>query len=283
MRIERIETLAELRALAERGALNGWYDMPEALYHGSGIGLSQTQLKEMAKSPMHFRLALVEPRTPTAEMILGSAFHALYLEGPGRFDAAYDFSPEGIDRRTKIGKQQYAEAVAAAAGKVMLPGSARHRLLCMHAALSTAPLAEAISRACPHRELSAFWTMEGILCRGRFDLLGDMLVDLKTTSDACPEEFKRSAFVFRWDWQFAYYGLGHEALTGRRLADHIWMAVETDPPHGVAFYRARDEDLANARAEVLAALRTYAACQRDDTWPGYPEEIRDLTLPTWSR
>lgn len=290
--LRTIATRDELAALAAKGELCGIYDVPEAVYHGSGIGLSQSMLKAFARSPRHLREMLSTPREPSDEMVIGAALHCLVLEG-AHFRERYAVLPEGIDRRTKAGKAAYADAVVAAAGKTLLPAWAMAQVEGMASALASSPMARAIlGGATGPREVSAYWTMEGVLCRGRFDLPTTLsiMVDLKTSGDASPEAFRRSCWNFRYDWQHAFYGLGVETLRASLgeavmppLDGHLWLVVERDRPHGVACYRATDEDLARARADVLSMVRRYADCLAKDEWPCYPDEVLDLAMPAWGR
>ena len=85
-------------------------------YH-KGPGLSSSDLKLLARSPLHYKTAKAFHPEETNAMRLGTAVHCAILE-PDRIDVEYVLAPEGIDRRTKAGKAQWAELEAT--GKTIL-------------------------------------------------------------------------------------------------------------------------------------------------------------------
>ena len=87
-------------------------------YH-KGPGLSSSDLKLLARSPLHYKTAKAIPPKETDAMRLGTAVHCAVLE-PDRFEKEYAAAPEAIDRRTKAGKAHWAELEAT--GKVVLSG-----------------------------------------------------------------------------------------------------------------------------------------------------------------
>ncbi len=87
-------------------------------YH-AGPGVSKSDLDLIARSPAHYRAQKAAPREATPAMIIGSAFHTATLE-PEKFDLEFAVAPEGIDRRTKAGKEEWAAFEAASAGKTVL-------------------------------------------------------------------------------------------------------------------------------------------------------------------
>lgn len=63
----------------------------------------------------------------------------------------------------------------------------------------------------------------------------------------------------------------------------IFVAVETEPPYGIACYEMAAEDLRVGQVRYRQALRTYQECLASNTWPSYPEQIRTLELPAWAK
>ena len=70
---------------------------------------------------------------------------------------------------------------------------------------------------------------------------------------------------------------------GKIVEGFVFVAVEKQPPYGVAVYELSPEDITVGRAMYRQDLHTYAACQDANKWPAYPEDIRLLELPAWGR
>lgn len=283
--VRPIPDLATLRNLATLDQLHGFYEIDEALYHSAGIGLSQSRLKEFVRSPAHCRYVMGKPSTPNDDMIKGSATHCLVLEGEAEFWARYAKEPTGINRRSKAGKAKYAKALADNLGKTILPQKTLDQVHGMARALGESEMAMGILGMRAMREVTVYCRIRGVLCRSRLDLCDDtgLIFDFKTTYDARPKQFAKVVSRFRYDWQFGFYSLVYEAVTGVAVTDCTWLVVEPDPPHGIAAYRLADGDLMAARADVLPHIEAYGRCERDDKWPSYPETIQDLYLPGWSK
>ena len=88
--------------------------MENAEYHARPE-VSASQLKILKRSPLHFWDRFLNPDKPIVEptpnMILGTLVHAAVLE-PEQFDKRYIVVPEGIDKRTKEGKQLWQDLLA---------------------------------------------------------------------------------------------------------------------------------------------------------------------------
>lgn len=131
-------------------------------------------------------------------------------------------------------------------------------------------------------EKSSFWTDKetGLELRLRFDcLLGNRLIDVKSTKDASPSKFYWSAIKdFRYDIQDAYYRMGLKAF-GIEIPFMEFLCVENQPKKlpGVALYRIDEDQQKIADAELRQALRDYAECKSSNNWPGYSDELQSLS------
>jgi exodeoxyribonuclease VIII len=134
-------------------------------------------------------------------------------------------------------------------------------------------------------EQSVYWTdpVTGILCRCRPDFWreDDIIVDVKTTEDASPEEFSRSLAKWRYHVQAPFYMDGIELATGRRPKGFVFLVVEKKPPYAVAAYTLDPESIELGRAEYRADLERLAECQRTDQWPGFGGTIQKIGVPHW--
>ncbi len=249
-------------------------------------GISVTTLKEMRRSPKHYRHALLKPRH-SAPFALGRAAHCAALE-PQRF--ASDFA--AWTRRTSSGAMaprtgQHWEAFAAAnAGRELITED-QHALACdIAASIRSHPDAMKYLRT-GRPEVSMFWRFLGLQCRGRIDWLhesdelGVVLVGLKTTRDIRSEQFGRQAKSLAYDLQWGSYALGWQEITGRRADRVVEICVEPKPPHDVGVYTVPDEVLQRGADEYMTLLEQLDECQRNDYWPGALPAEQTLILPTW--
>lgn len=262
-------------------------------YHNSH-GISASGLKLMAISPLHYWAKYLDPnREPdkqTPAMAIGSALHALVLE-PETFAKLYAIVPEGIDKRSKIGKELFAEIEAD--GHIPLKMEDNDNLGRIKAGLLrnqyirtllewNGAMAEKVIR----------WTDEetGAECKMKADLMiepcqqfpNGLILDLKTTSDASAEAFKRTSYNLGYHIQAAWYSRGFQVHYGTESPpEFIFAAVETDTPYAAAIYRAGVEMLELGAQKCGELLQMYADCKAADRWTGYNEAPQILDLPAW--
>lgn len=249
-------------------------------------GVNWSSLKHYDRSPAHYRLAIDQEREQTPIMQTGSALHALVLEGELAFTSRYVVAPVGIDRRTKAGKEQWAAFEAEADGKETLTQE-QHATVCgMAAAILAHPRAGKLLEKCRERELSITWAdfLTALTCKARLDAYDEtngLVVDIKSTDDASPKAFERLAARMLYHGQAAFYLQGLREA-GADPARFLFIAVERNPPHGVAVYLADDEMVGVGSAMVAAFLERHAGCMAANAWPGYPVEVQTLSLPRWA-
>lgn len=278
-------------------------DIPNATYHG-GPGVSKSGLDLIARSPLHYWHArnASNDNEPTAAQRIGSAAHKLILE-PDTFGDEFAVAPD-VDRRTKDGKALWAEFVEENAGKVVLNESEMDQLEAMRDAVMAHPAARGLLSSVPGRaELSAYWrdAETGVLCRCRPDFwrADGIIVDLKTTDDASPEEFGRSILKWRYHVQAAMYLDGTRAAAEQgggldlivdpaqgegfaAIPEHfLFIVVEKKPPHAVAVYKLDSLSLAHGTAEYRRDLARFAECLANDSWPAFGETVLQTGLPEW--
>lgn len=137
------------------------------------------------------------------------------------------------------------------------------------------------------RELSVVWDDPdtGTRCKMRADHVAEgisAIVDIKTTPDASKRAFSRTIYQRGYYRQADMYLWGMSAH-GRAYDDFVIIAVEKDPPYAVMPYRIKDKALEAGHDELLILLRRYAQCHRSGHWPGYGEDVQEITLPPWAR
>lgn len=256
-------------------------DISNNEYH-SGDGVSKTSLDKIAKSPAHYLHHLSHKSESTPAMDIGTATHTLILE-PEKFDDEIAVLPDGIDRRTKAGKAAYAEFQEVSAGKVIIKADEFDAIQRMRDAVMAHPSAAQLLTG-GIAEQSAYWVDEdtGMLCRCRPDFtVGRVLLDLKTTDDASPVAFGRSAAKYRYEVQGAFYLDGMNAA-GANIDEFAFIVVEKKPPYAVAVYVMEPDHFDAGRIKYNNDLATLKDAVESDSYKGYGDEPQPLLLPKWA-
>lgn len=249
--------------------------MDIAAYHAHPA-LGSSRLRELLKSPAHFRANL---RRESEALALGSLVHTLVLE-PHAFSERYLVVPK-IDGRTKEGKA--AKAALADDPRIAVDGETMAEASACATSIMSHRVYQQIRDA--QVEHTVFWTdaETGIECKARFDVLGPLLVDLKTTRDASPKGFQRAIATYGYHIQAAHYMAGARA-NGMDPRGFLFACVETSPPYLPAGYLMGNPTLEQGERERREALAIYAQCLRDDRWPGYNDDrIEVIDLPNWAQ
>lgn len=261
------------------------YDRPASEYYADPA-IGGTALRDALRSPLHFWARHLDPARELKEtpaMRLGTLAHLAILE-PERWESETIIAP-AVDRRTKAGKETWAEFIEKSAGKEIVSAEDAATVESIVDAVGSHRGAGALLKGAA-TEVSLDWRdgSTGALCKGRMDAVArhDVIVDIKTCQDASPKAFERSIANFGYHIQAAHYIDGYEAATGVRPRAYVWIAVESSAPHGVAVYAA-DAAMLEIGAEKRAmALEIIAKCAESGEWPGYPAEIQTISLPGWA-
>jgi|10_taG_2_1085330.scaffolds.fasta_scaffold29088_3 exodeoxyribonuclease VIII len=271
-------------------------------YHATP-GASASRLSKLARSPAHLKHSLDFPDEPTKAMIIGSATHSAILE-PHLFTQEWARLPDGHGS-SKIVKEAKAELAEKFEPNNILKGSDYDTIIAMRDSVLDNNLACDLLFASEHNELydtvvartevSARWVDEKswVPCKARIDAVpctesiwSDCIIDIKTTANCSPEEFRRSCFNFGYYRQAAHYlsslnHLSEEGELGSRDR-FIFICVEKSPPHCVATYELDPDALALGRQELDGLLALWSECEEAQEWPSYPVEVQELSLPGWA-
>lgn len=254
-------------------------------------GLASTDIKRMMKSMAHWKYFKDHPEdeTDTASLKFGRAYHKFMLE-PYDFDNEYIVSPK-FDRRTKDGKEQYAAFEKEANGKEIIDEETFEKLTKMREVLYATPYVKTLING--EHEKSFFWVdpKTGIKCKCRPDSFGkfgsqNVIVDLKTTSDAETDAFMRSAIKYNYDVQSAHYSEGLKEIYKKEYI-FVFIAQEVNAPYLVNILQADEFFMQNGRDVRNQMLETYKKCLELDEYPaymGFAEDktfINSLTIPQW--
>lgn len=265
----------------------GLVECTNEAYH-QGEGTSKSHLDCIAgKSLLHYWSRYInpdrEPNTPTPAMVLGSAVHSAVLE-PDLFPNEYVANP-GIERRSNAGKAEYAAFEAENAGKIILSDEDFQTCLAIRDAVHHHPVASGLLR--DGKAEQSFYAVDpetGELVKCRIDFLpnsGSMTVDLKTTEDASPDGFGKSAANFRYPVQTAWYNDVLDASVGEHPEHWVFLAVEKNPPYAIGIYFTDPLDVARARVAARRDFLRIVAAKQSGQWPDYGAAALPLSLPAW--
>jgi len=256
------------------GQQPGIYDgISNADYHADPA-LGSTSLKTLAtRTPAHYQHDLTHPKFSDA-FDIGTVAHSLILEGDESGVAV-------IDVADKRGAKWTAHAdVARAKGKIPLLTKEWEQVKAMRDAVVAHPIAGPLFTG--HRaEASVFWEEDGLTLKCRPDAWKPgLLVDLKTTRDANPNEFGKTAHDYGYHQSAAHYIDGVKAATGEELPFHF-VLVEKSEPYLVSVVELDIEAINLGRQLNDRAKRIYRECIETNTWPGYPNADL-ISLPMWA-
>ena len=264
--------------------------MDNTAYHAHPA-ISKSHLDQVARSPLHYWAAFLDParqqREATPAMAIGSAVHTHVLE-LDQWDARYVTAPEGIDRRTKMGKAEWEVFTTASTGRTVLTKADADLVMRMGRAVFGHPAAAMLLGLPGKAETTHMWTdaATGLQCKCRPDWLTDdgrIMVDVKTTENASAREFARSIAQWRYQVQASFYLDGVEQSTGTRPEQFLFLCVEKKAPFVCAVYAADAEMIAAGAQTAARDLEVLATCKAADAWPGYSDQIEPISLPAWMR
>ena len=252
----------------------GIYDgISNAAYHADPA-LGSTSLKTLAtKTPAHYQHDLTHPKFSDA-FTLGTAAHSLILEG----DSSGIAIVEADNWLTKDAKA--AKASALDDGKQPLLTKEVAQVYAMYESVMAHQVARGLFTN--HKaEQSVFWDEEGTMLKCRPDAWKPgLLIDLKTTRSADPNEFGKTAHEYGYHQSAAHYIDGVKAATGEELPFHF-VLVEKTEPYLVSVVELDIEAINIGRQLNDRAKRIYRECVATNTWPGYPNADL-ISLPMWA-
>lgn len=227
--------------------------MSNEAYHAKKEYLSSSTIKTLLKNPHEFLNPISKSSSAYA---VGSATHSLILE-PNKFEKEFAVAPI-VDKRTKIGKEIFAEFEASSEGKTVL--SAEDYELAKKLSESVLSLDETkrLMRD-GDAELSFFSKINNIKVKCRPDYyrqdLG-LIIDIKTVQDASPDSFIKDVANYEYYIQASLYMNVLRSL-GLPANDFLFIVVEKKEPYMVGFYRLDYTSLEFGTTEYLRAFDIF--------------------------
>ena len=248
-------------------------------YHGRKTHLSSTNIRTFKKNRKQFYYSLTHDLVKqTKSMADGTAVHAFFLERD-KFDTDFVIKPVDMRLSTKLGKEWAQEHQS----KIIIDSELGNNLYEMEKSFIDSP-AKLIYDVKGQTELSYFWDDLGtIKGKCRPDWIsddGEIVVDVKTTTDASPKGFQKSIANWGYHLQLGWYLRGLKKL-GLPAKQFIFIAIEKTPPFCVGVYRA-DKDMINfAMKELDRLMPEIQTAIVSNEFPDYTPEIMPLSLPPW--
>lgn len=244
-------------------------------YHEYKNAISKSRLSKISVCPQYFKWCEDNPQEPTQDLIFGSAFHKVVLE-PETFDKEFSVLPNYIDRRTKAGKEEYADFLLKSKDKSILTQEDFDTILAMRNAVFANQYADVLLKGIKEQSLYFLDDLTNMHCKVRPDCQTRIknrlvIVDLKSCKSACPEDFMRDVVKYSYDLQMAMYKIGVSKTLGIDIndIDFVFIAVEKKAPYLVGIYEA-GEDIFN-RGEMLYRkyLGILKQCIETNDWYSY--------------
>lgn len=251
------------------------HDMPAAEYHAH-VGLNASTLKAVARHPLAKVRYDLDHRVYKPTFDFGTAAHSVILER----DTSSIVVVDADSWRTKAAQAQRDMAHAAGKTPMLDHEFAVVEHMC-DAVMEHDVAREMLTGHTP--EVSVFADVYGQPCKARLDAWHpdrDLIVDLKTTQDADPATFDRTAINFGYHLQMAHYQDVMEAETGTRPR-FLFVLVEKAPPYLVSVVELAPDFADLGREMNHEAADTWARAVKDNHWPGY-EGVSTVLMPTWA-
>lgn len=249
---------AEIEAL-KPGEVLTKSGLPDHVYHMS-TGIGSSAMREAVKSMAHYKTYLEQERSPTPDMIIGSAIHTLVLE----FDRFFDRFTLQPDDLTPGNNKAWKEWKS----KQRLPILTQSDWdLINFAYLSVMDHAGGYFQGGEPEK--SYWRRHpsGLILKARVDYQdGDLAVDLKSTKADTPQKFLNT-IKYDYHIQDALY----RYVTG--LPDLIFIGVCKQPPH--AIYAGRQSASLREKTDELieATIQAIQVAEEFDDYPLPPVEI----------
>ena len=261
------------------------YNMEITLETLKARPLSYSSLIAFKRSPLHYMQYLVEKRKATPAMAMGSLIDCLLLT-PDKYEDRYiikpDFSKgEGVRARAKAweeenkGKTWISDVMLAEAKLIVL-------------AVQKNPISKEYIDQVTASQKKIEWTDKetGLPMIAYLDLESEKFIaDLKSTADAHPEEFMKSAFNFDYHIQTAIY-LDAAAHRGK-FPDFYHIAVEKKAPYGVSVLKSSKQFIELGTQEYRKLLQEFKFCMEHNLWDqsyefSAPAGYYQMELPGWA-
>lgn len=257
-------------------------------------GLRKTRLwTAHIKTAEHYKWELDNQEIQERQCLLrGRALHVGILE-PDRFERIYvppPKPPEGAekwDKRLKAHKAAWAiwHTECEKQGYVELPLKEYEKVCRMRDRVWAHKTARHLLEGAQQTETSLHWhdDFTGLLMKCREDAFNTgVQLDVKGCRCAATNPFGRDAYRYGYHFQSAIYHDARRQVWDGQLGEFVFIAVESEPPYCVKCHQIDPEDIELGRQQYRITLQHIQWCMKHDEWPGYPDDIDALVLPSYA-
>lgn len=237
--------------------------------------INASSLKEMNRSPLHFKYLYDNHKRDSESLSLGRAAHKAIFENEEfkKFKVMPKF-----DGRTTVGKEGKAKWLLDNEGVELIEQDEYNLATEMRDACYNHSTAKVLLETKSYHELSMVWEDNGVLCKGRIDRYimekgSPVVLDLKTTQDAREEFFWKDIKKWMYYYSLSFYLRGLEIIRNKSHKRAIIVAVESSAPHGVLVRELGAGWIANGLWQIEEHLKTFKKCTDVGIWDGYTNEI----------
>lgn len=256
--------------------------------------ISFSQLKWMLRSEKHFWHNCIlnpeyQPNADTDTLRFGRALHAALLE-PSTFMSRYPIAPD-LPKNTKEGKEAWFNFLIDGKKDFIKPAEL-FDCLGMAKSLQNEVIDDGAGRVLPlssvfkngQAEIELYWKDEetGLELKAKPDwVLGSLVVDYKSTTDARQRAFTRSVAEYKYYMQAAFYIMGLKAVKDIDVKAFVFIAQEKDAPYVAAPHILCPESLDFGMRSVRECLRKAAKGLETGKWAGYTTECFQIQIPDY--
>ena len=244
-------------------------------YHGYREAISKSGLANMSLCPQYFKWCEENPKEPTDDLIIGSAFHKIVLE-PDDFENEFIVSPT-FDRRTKEGKAAYNDFVEKVEDKALrVINQEQYEMICgMRDSILSNPYASALIKG--NVEQSFYFTddLTGEQVKARPDVWRKVqdrvaITDLKSCKSALPKDVAKDVVNYHYNLQDAMYRTAVNKVLGTPLEniDFVFIFVEKKPPYLLNIVVSTQAIFDSGDADFRKWIGEYHECKQSGVWYG---------------
>lgn len=222
-----------------------------------------------------------EPFAPNESMKRGSLVDCFMTEAETFWDRYHVIGD--VDRRTKAGKEAWAEAEKVANGRELIREADMATVYAITARLTADPAIGPILRQPRSSQEPHFWIDDcGREHRYKPDIECEDggLFDLKLSRSAHPRRFAAQSYSLGYDIQLSHYREGFIDRYGRKPTRIGIIAYQWDWPHNCSLLIADEDLLAFGAERREAAIKLIEDCRASGEWPSYGQAT--LGLPSYA-
>lgn len=240
------------------------------LEYENAEGLRRSDLWKINETPEKFKYYMEHKNDeePSSSLIFGQAMHKFLLENK-TFEDEFAVVPEGLNRRTKEGKAKYEELLQT--GKTIISYADYEQIMAMTSVIMANQEARELLEGAHEVPFFGKDAATGISLKIKADVYNPekgIIVDYKTTQSCSDGHFERSARMFGYDFQSAFY---KEVIDAETLQDNdfYFIAQEKTEPYAVRIYHCDVSFVEQGQKKLRKLLQIYKYCSEKNEWKGY--------------